>query len=68
MYPVDAQNMNWAGPITLAVILLALLDYFTGGKTRFKVPSENFNNIEMYDQQELEEAERKQLEKLEGKK
>jgi hypothetical protein len=31
--------MNYAGPITIGVILIALADWFTTGKRRFKVPT-----------------------------
>lgn len=51
MYPVTAENMNYAGPITIAVILLALLDWFTSGKKRFKIPNQDVNNIELYEAQ-----------------
>ena len=36
--PVTAENMNYAGPICIGVICLALLDWFTTGRKRFKVP------------------------------
>ena len=39
VYPVTAENMNYAGPLVLALIAFALLDWFTTGKTRFKVPT-----------------------------
>lgn len=51
--------MNYAGPNTLGVMALCLLDYFTDGKRRFQVPNKDFNNIEMYDAQEKEEIEAK---------
>ena len=38
--PVTAENMNYAGPICLGVICLALVDWFTRGRKRFKVPVE----------------------------
>ena len=37
--PVTGPNMNYAGPIFLAVVLLALVDWFTWGKKRFSVPT-----------------------------
>lgn len=37
--PVTALTMNYAGPLTLAVICFALLDWFTTGKKRFVVPT-----------------------------
>jgi hypothetical protein len=37
--PVTAETMNYAGPITIGVILIALADWFTTGKRRFKVPT-----------------------------
>ncbi|KAJ8112811.1 hypothetical protein OPT61_g4908 [Boeremia exigua] len=36
--PVDATNMNYAGPILGAVILGALVGWVVSGKTRFRVP------------------------------
>jgi hypothetical protein len=36
--PVSAINMNYAGPLVLAVILIALADWFTSGRHRFRVP------------------------------
>jgi hypothetical protein len=37
--PVTKDTMNYAGPITIGVILIALLDWFTSGKRRFTVPT-----------------------------
>ncbi|EON66704.1 hypothetical protein W97_05950 [Coniosporium apollinis CBS 100218] len=37
--PVTAVNMNYAGPILVAVILLALVDWFVSGRKRFVVPT-----------------------------
>lgn len=37
--PVTAQSMNYAGPLFLGVVFLALGDWFTTGKTRFKAPT-----------------------------
>lgn len=37
-YPVTAETMNFAGPITIVVLILALADWFTTGKYRFKIP------------------------------
>lgn len=48
MYPVTSSNMNYAGPITLGVVSLALLDWFTAGRKRFEVPTGQFN-VEMED-------------------
>jgi hypothetical protein len=31
--------MNYAGPLCIAVILFALLDWFTTGRKRFVVPT-----------------------------
>ncbi len=39
--PVTADNMNYAGPVLGAVILLALADWFYSGQHRFKVPTSN---------------------------
>jgi len=36
--PVTAVNMNYAGPLVLAVILLALGDWFISGRFRFQIP------------------------------
>jgi amino acid transporter len=47
-YPVTSMNMNYAGPIFIALVLLVLVDWFTTGKTRFEVPSGEYN-IEMED-------------------
>lgn len=36
--PVTAVNMNYAGPLMAAVIVIALGDWFLSGKKRFSVP------------------------------
>lgn len=36
--PVTGTTMNYAGPLILAVIVLALADWFISGHRRFKVP------------------------------
>lgn len=36
--PVTALNMNYAGPLVLAVIVLALADWFFSGRFRFQIP------------------------------
>jgi len=36
--PVSASNMNYAGPLVLAVALLALGDWAVSGRKRFKIP------------------------------
>jgi len=59
-YPVTSDNMNYAGPITLGVIALCLLDWFTTGKKRFRVPTQDFNNIELYDAQEKDRSSQKE--------
>lgn len=38
LLPVDTVNMNYAGPITAAVILGALVDWCISGRKRFQVP------------------------------
>lgn len=38
MRPVTALNMNYAGPLVGAVILMALGDWFISGRKRFSVP------------------------------
>lgn len=37
--PVTTKNMNYAGPITLGVVVIALLDWVTTGRKRFTVPT-----------------------------
>ncbi|PVH99996.1 amino acid transporter [Periconia macrospinosa] len=37
--PVTAQTMNYAAPLFIAVVILALVDWVISGKTRFKVPT-----------------------------
>ena len=39
--PVTGENMNYAGPILLAVLMFALADWFISGRKRFEVPVEN---------------------------
>jgi choline transport protein len=36
--PVTAQNMNYAGPIMLIIIIGALVDWSISGRKRFEVP------------------------------
>ena len=36
--PVTKTNMNYAGPIVLAIILVAIADWFIGGRRRFHLP------------------------------
>ncbi|KAJ9613138.1 hypothetical protein H2200_003079 [Cladophialophora chaetospira] len=38
--PVDAQTMNYGGPVMGAVILFALVDWVVGGRRRFRVPED----------------------------
>ncbi|TVY84610.1 Choline transport protein [Lachnellula suecica] len=38
MLPVTAANMNYAGPLVGAIILIALGDWFVSGRKRFEVP------------------------------
>ncbi|KAF2816758.1 amino acid transporter [Mytilinidion resinicola] len=38
--PVTAANFNYAGPIMLFVIFLALCDWFTSGHKRFTIPTD----------------------------
>lgn len=45
-YPVVAETMNYAAPILIGLISLALLDWFTTGKRRFVIPMGQYN-IEM---------------------
>ena len=37
--PVTWANMNYGGPVLLAVILFALCDWFLSGRKRFQVPT-----------------------------
>lgn len=46
MHPVTSETMNYAGPITVGIILIVLLDWFTTGKTRFRVRTPDFDNVE----------------------
>lgn len=49
MYPVTVVNMNYAGPITLGVLLIALVNYFTTGKKRFNTfHSKDSNSTEVF--------------------
>jgi choline transport protein len=41
--PVTGQNMNYAGPLILAIILAALADWFLSGHKRFEVPVARHN-------------------------
>jgi choline transport protein len=36
--PVTALNMNYAGPIVLAIILMAITDWVLSGRFRFNIP------------------------------
>jgi amino acid transporter len=54
--PVTAETMNYAGPITIAVVLLALVDWFTTGKNRFKVPTGSIVILEMEDKADKKKA------------
>ncbi|KAF2997018.1 hypothetical protein E8E14_004973 [Neopestalotiopsis sp. 37M] len=36
--PVSSENMNYAGPLVLAVMLAAVADWFVSGRRRFKLP------------------------------
>ena len=37
--PVTAANMNYAGPIIIAIFIIALVDWFISGRKRFEVPT-----------------------------
>jgi amino acid transporter len=37
--PVTSLTLNYAGPVMLGVVCVALLDWFTTGKKRFQVPT-----------------------------
>ena len=47
--PVTGSNMNYAGPVLLAVVLWALFDWVTTGRRRWKAP---------IDRKDMEEEER----------
>jgi amino acid transporter len=51
LVPVTVLNMNWAGPVMGAVIVLAILDYVTFGRRRWKAP---------IDRKDLEEKEKEE--------
>lgn len=36
--PVTATNMNYAGPVFLAILLMALADWIISGRKRFQIP------------------------------
>jgi hypothetical protein len=36
--PVTAQNMNYAGPIVLVIVIGALVDWSISGRKRFEIP------------------------------
>ena len=36
--PVERSNLNYAGPIVLAVVLIALVDWCINGRKRFVLP------------------------------
>lgn len=36
--PVTSLNMNYAGPLVLAIIVLALIDWTFSGRFRFQIP------------------------------
>ena len=38
LIPVSASNMNYAGPLVLAVALIAVCDWVISGRKRFKLP------------------------------
>ena len=38
LMPVSAANMNYAGPLVLAVALIAICDWVISGRKRFKLP------------------------------
>lgn len=38
MLPVTAQNMNYSGPVFLAMAILLVIDWFVRGKNRFQGP------------------------------
>lgn len=50
--------MNYAGPITIAIILIALADWFTTGKKRFTVPTGSIviPDYEMEEQEDKKKA------------
>ncbi|KAK5127957.1 hypothetical protein LTR85_005074 [Meristemomyces frigidus] len=42
--PATPENMNWAGPILGAVIVVALSQWFMGGSKNFHLPEDEMNN------------------------
>ena len=38
LMPVSAANMNWAGPILAAVLVIAVSQWFMGGREQFHIP------------------------------
>ncbi|OCK80086.1 amino acid transporter [Lepidopterella palustris CBS 459.81] len=40
LLPVTAQNFNYAGPIMIGVLAIALVDWFVSGYRRFQVPTD----------------------------
>ncbi|KAH7384613.1 amino acid/polyamine transporter I [Pyrenochaeta sp. MPI-SDFR-AT-0127] len=44
--PVTSLTMNYAGPVLLGIIVIALLDWFTTGRRRFRVPTTAFESGE----------------------
>ena len=36
--PVNASTMNYAGPLVLAVAIIAASDWFISGRKRFRLP------------------------------
>ncbi|KIK52429.1 hypothetical protein GYMLUDRAFT_251252 [Collybiopsis luxurians FD-317 M1] len=45
LLPVTKDNMNYAGPVFGAVLVLALCDWFVSGRKRFEVPLRDYATI-----------------------
>lgn len=55
MYPVTTEILNFPGPITIVILLLALLDCFAAGKRRFDVPKPPYT-IEIQERDNVKNA------------
>ncbi|KAK8032610.1 Choline transport protein [Apiospora arundinis] len=44
MMPVTKDNMNYAGPMMLAIIFIALADWCISGRKRFRLPEVHFDS------------------------
>lgn len=58
MLPVSSRTMNYSGPITIAIILLALADWFTTGKKRFTVSVKHLSHDRHMELEETKDSNR----------